>query len=134
MTLTDALERPADYATPIMGAVVVLAPALLVAVLGLASLIGRPLSERGSARAVYAATLVAFLATVAVFVGMLIQDNRHVVIGFGDWVHFGHHDNPDGHYHYSVKFVFDRLSVPFVALTLVLCGTIGAFEIGRAHV
>jgi NAD(P)H-quinone oxidoreductase subunit 5 len=132
MTLTDVLERPADYALPTLGATVVLAPALLVVVLGVASLIGRPLSERGSARAVYAATLIAFIATAGVFIGMLTQDNRHIVIGFGDWVHFGLENTP-GHYHFSVKFVFDRLSVPFVALSLVLCGTIGAFANRYMH-
>src|SRR4029078_1354560 len=37
------------------------------------------------------------------------------------------------HYHFSVKFVFDRLSVPFVILSFVLCGTIGAFANRYMH-
>ena len=37
------------------------------------------------------------------------------------------------HYHFSVKFVFDRLSVPFVILSFVLCGTIGAFASRYLH-
>ena len=32
-----------------------------------------------------------------------------------------------------MKFVFDRLSVPFVILTFVLCGTIGAFASRYLH-
>jgi len=149
MNLSDAFQNNAVYALPTLGAVVVLAPALLVAVLGITSLLGRPLAERTSARAVYATTLIALLATVGVFVLMLVQVNRHVVIGFGDWVHFGHEtagavhhpgdlahapqSAADPHYHFSVKFVFDRLSVPFVALSLVLCGTIGAFANRYMH-
>ena len=37
------------------------------------------------------------------------------------------------HYHFSVKFVFDRLSVPFAILSFVLCGTIGAFADRYLH-
>lgn len=110
----------------LLGTLVVLAPAVLVAVLGAASLIDRPLSERATARAVYLATGVGLLAVLGVLALMLAGHTRHVVIGFGDWVHIGHGD-PDSHYHFSVKFVFDRLSLPFVALSLVLCGTVGAF-------
>lgn len=113
-------------AQTLLGALVIVTPALLVAVLGVSSLFDRPLSETATAWAVYLATGVGLLAAVAVFVLMLSGDTRHVVIGFGDWVHI-----PG--YHFSVKFVFDRLSVPFVALSLGLCGTIGAFATRYMH-
>ncbi|MFO0848470.1 MAG: proton-conducting transporter membrane subunit [Gemmataceae bacterium] len=116
----------------LFGTVVVLAPAVLVAVLGGASLIDRPLTERATARAVYLATGVGLLAALGVLALMLASGTRHVVIGFGDWVHIGQ-AGPDPHYHFSVKFVFDRLSVPFVALALALCGTIGAFANRYMH-
>ncbi len=44
----------------------------------------------------------------------------------GDWV-----DIP--HFHFSVKFVFDRLSVPMAILSFVLSGTIGAFASKYMH-
>jgi NAD(P)H-quinone oxidoreductase subunit 5 len=124
-----------------LGAAVVALPALLVAALGLASLADRRLSERGSARAVSAATGLGLLAAVGVFVLMLATDTRHVVIGLGEWVHIGHAGDPGrppeagdpAHYHFAVKFIFDRLSVPFVILSLVLCGTIGAFAHRYMH-
>lgn len=116
----------------LLGTVVVAAPAVLAAVLGVASLLDRPLSERATARAVYAATTVGLAAAVGVFVLMLASDTRHVVVGLGEWVHIGH-GGPDPHYHFSVKFIFDRLSVPFAALSLVLCGTIGAFATRYMH-
>lgn len=116
----------------LLTAAVVALPAALVAVLGVSSLAGRPLSERATARAVSAATGLAFLAAAGVFVLMLAADSHHVVIGFGEWVHVGHAGD-DPHYHFAVKFIFDRLSVPFVALSLVLCGTIGAFAHRYMH-
>jgi NAD(P)H-quinone oxidoreductase subunit 5 len=115
-----------------LGAAVVGLPALLVAALGVASLADRRLSERGTARATSAATGLALAAAVAVFVLMLTGDTRHVVIGFGEWVHVGGAGDA-AHYHFAVKFVFDRLSVPFVILSLGLCGTIGAFAHRYMH-
>jgi len=115
-----------------LGVVVVAAPSLLVAALGISSLLERPLSERATARAVSLATGLGFLASVGVFVLMLTGDSRHVVIGLGNWVHIDR-AGPEPHYHFSVVFLFDRLSVPFVALSLVLCGTIGAFAHRYMH-
>ena len=60
-------------------------------------------------------------------VAMLVQGTRHVAIDLGDWVVIPHH------YHFSVKFVFDRLSVPFAILSFVLSGTIGAFASKYMH-
>ncbi|HYH69576.1 MAG TPA: proton-conducting transporter membrane subunit [Urbifossiella sp.] len=129
--LFPSLDTPAAVSAA-LGAAVVALPALLVAVLGVASLAGRPLSERATARAVAATTGLALLAAVAVLVHMLATDSHHVVIGFGEWVHIGSHTDA-AHYHFAVKFIFDRLSVPFVALSLVLCGTIGAFADRYMH-
>ena len=115
-----------------LGYVVVAAPAALIAALGLPTLFGRPLTERSAARAVYLSTSIAFLAAIGMFVMMLAFDTRHVVLTAGEWVHIGHsHDAP--HYHFLVKFVFDRLSVPFAALSLALCGTIAAFAQRYLH-
>ena len=45
-----------------------------------------------------------------------------IVSGFGwSWVVLG------DHFHFSVTFLFDRLSIPLTILSYVLCGTIGAF-------
>lgn len=123
------MPEPSSFLTP-LGSVVVLAPAALVLLLGVTSLFDRKLSERWTAWATYLATCLALLAAAGVFVLMLVTGTRHVVVSFGDWVHFG---GSASHFHFSVKFVFDRLSVPFVALSLVLCGTIGAFADRYLH-
>lgn len=120
----------------LLGSLVVAAPAVLVAVLGGSSLLDRKLSERALAQAVYLATAVGLTAAVGVFVLMLVRDDRHVVVDLGNWVHIvtpAHAGGEHAGYHFLVKFVFDRLSVPFVVLSLVLCGTIGAFANRYMH-
>ena len=52
---------------------------------------------------------------------------RHVPLELGDWVVI------PGQYHFSIKFVFDRLSVPMAILSFMLSGTIGAFASRYMH-
>jgi NADH-quinone oxidoreductase subunit L len=111
-----------------LGQVVVTAPAALVAILGVTSLAGRRLSEPVSARVCQSVTAVGFLAALGVLAIMLAGGDRHVVIHLGNWV-----DVPEYHYHFSIKFLFDRLSVPLAILSFMLCGTIGAFAVRYLH-
>ncbi len=102
------------------------APLLLVAVLGVSTLLDRPLSERATALWSQATIVIGLGAAIAVLVHMLASGTRHIPFYLGDWVAIPH-------FHYSLKLVFDRLSVPFVILTFVLCGTIGAFASRYMH-
>jgi NAD(P)H-quinone oxidoreductase subunit 5 len=110
----------------LLGMVVVAAPVLLLAGLGLSSLLDWKLGERTTTRACQAAIVAGLLAAVTILGLMLATDRRHVAILLGDWIAVPH-------YHFSVKFVFDRLTVPFVILSFVLCGTIGAFTSRYLH-
>ena len=74
-----------------------------------------------------AAIVSGLLAAIAVLAAMLILGTRHVAIDVGDWVAIS------DTYHFSIKFVFDRLSVPFAILSFVLSGTIGAFASRYLH-
>src|SRR5262249_39824986 len=65
-------------------------------------------------------------AAVGVLVMMLVEGTRHFVLVTGEWVAVPH-------YHFSVKFVFDRLSVPLMILTFLLCGTVGSFATRYMH-
>jgi NAD(P)H-quinone oxidoreductase subunit 5 len=109
-----------------LGLIVLLAPVVLLAVLGVASLVERPLSEAATGWLVRGTTLAGLLAAVGVLAVMLLQGTRHVTVLTGEWVCVPH-------YHFSVKLVFDRLSVPLVILTFLLCGTIGAFATRYMH-
>jgi NAD(P)H-quinone oxidoreductase subunit 5 len=123
-----------DQLAVLLGTVVVLAPAVLVAVLGLPSLVGTPLTERASDRACRGTIGLGLVAVVGVLGLMLATGDRHVVIDLGNWASIPHAGTGDqAHYHFAVKFEFDRLSVPLVILTFLLCGTVGAFASRYMH-
>ncbi len=112
----------------LLGACVVIAPLLLTGILGLWSLLDRPLGERAIIRCTQAAIVGGLLSAIAMLALMLITGSRHVPIELGEWVSI-----PDLHFHFHVKFVFDRLSVPFAIMTFALVGTVGAFASSYMH-
>jgi NAD(P)H-quinone oxidoreductase subunit 5 len=121
----DAILDPDSWAAA-AGLVALLAPVALAAVLGLASLADDPLTERETQRLVRWTSAAGLLAALGVLGVMLARGTRHVALAAGEWVGIPH-------YHFSVKFVFDRLSVPLVILSFVLCGTIGSFAARYMH-
>jgi NAD(P)H-quinone oxidoreductase subunit 5 len=112
--------------TTVVGLLVVLPPALLLAILGGATLVERPLNERATNRVAQTCVFTALLAAVAILADMLIRGPRYIPIELGHWVQIPHYD-------YELLLVFDRLSVPFAILSLILCGTIGAFASRYMH-
>ena len=131
----------------IFGLLVVASPAALVAVLGIASIIDRPLSERWISLLSKTAMTTGLLASICMLAMMFDVDDRRVPIEVGNWVDLAEHMEtlppvsvgaaPAKHdhdaYHFKFKFEFDRLSIPFVILTFLLCGTIGAFAEKYMH-
>ena len=109
-----------------LGIVVVTLPLFLTIALGMSSLFNRNLSEDRIARVCHWTIVGGLLAAVAILAIMLVSDKKHVPIEIGHWVVIPH-------YHFSIKIVFDRLSVPLVILSLVLSGTIGAFASQYLH-
>ncbi len=112
----------------VLGLIVVVSPVVLLGVLGLVSLLGRQVGERSSAHLTEASVLIGLTAAIAILILMLATGRRHVPIELGNWVVI-----PEQHFHFNLKFVFDRLSVPFTILSFVLCGTIGAFTSRYLH-
>jgi NAD(P)H-quinone oxidoreductase subunit 5 len=102
------------------------APVVLLGILGPTSLVRRPLTEDATGRACFTAMVTGLLSSVAVLILMLAHDTRHESIAIGNWVVIPH-------YHFSVKLIFDRLSVPFVVLSLALCATTAAFATRYMH-
>ena len=129
----------------ILGKTVVVVPVVLVAALGLPTLVGRPLAEHVISRLVQVAMTLGLLAACGVLALMLATGNRHVSIEMGHWVKVEPSDHANAaadsessaqgqsHFHFAFKFVFDRLSVPFVILTFLLCSVIGAFASKYLH-
>ena len=124
------MPEPAQLAYT-LGTVAIAAPFVLVALLGLPSLFGRPLTEQATGRACRWVIAVGLAAVVGVFVTMVGDGGRHVVIDLGNWVSLPTHGHE--HYHFAVKFEFDRLSVPFAALSYLLCGTVASFGVRYMH-
>ncbi len=111
-----------------LGLCVVVSPAALVVLLGVAALIGKALPERSIEHFTYASTVIGLISAIAVLGIMLAVDTRHVPIELGNWVVI-----PQQHFQFHLKFVFDRLSVPFVILSFLLCGTVAAFTSRYLH-
>lgn len=112
----------------VLGVIAVGSPAALLAALAIPPLVGRTLAEVTVSRMTRTAVYAGLLATLAVLGFMLATDTRHVPIELGQWVNL-----ESEHFHFTLKFVFDRLSVPFVIMTYVLCGTISAFAASYLH-
>ncbi len=111
-----------ELALTYLGTTVVASPAALLVAFGVTPLLGIRVSERTISRLTQAAVTIGLLSALAVLGIMLLSGRRHIPIELGDWVVI-----PDQHFHFNLKFVFDRLSVPFTILSFVLCGTVGAF-------
>jgi NAD(P)H-quinone oxidoreductase subunit 5 len=112
--------------TTILALVVPAAPVTLLLFVGLCSLVDRPLSERVLSRSVGAAILTGLLAASGVLLLMLAQGRQHLTVELGRWIFIPH-------FYFSAKLLFDLLSLPFVILSLVLCGTIAAFATKYLH-
>ena len=117
-----------DHASLItlLGLTALAAPVLLLGVLGVSSLLDHKLREETTGKLCQAAIVTGLLAAVAVLALMLLHGTRHEAIQLGEWVGIPH-------YHFAVKLVFDRLSVPFAILSFVLCGTVAAFATRYMH-
>lgn len=112
----------------VLGVCVIATPALLLAVIGIAPIVVRPLSEGAMARWTAGCVTCGLVANLLILASMLITGSRYVPLELGDWVAI-----PGEHFHFHLKLVFDRLSVPFAILTFVLVGTIGAFASRYMH-
>ena len=112
----------------VLGGLTVLAPAFLVAVLGLPGLLGLKLSEKRISFFTSVSVITGVISASSILACMLFTGIRLVEINVGNWSVI-----PEEHFHFTVKFVFDRLSIPFVMMAFVLCGTIGAFARNYMH-
>ena len=106
--------------------VVVGAPLSLVVMLGGAALLDRPWAERIISRAVAFAVGAGLAASVGIALTMMASGQHHLTVEVGNWVGLPH-------FHFSIKLLFDGLSLPFTLLSFVLCGTVGAFTARYLH-
>ena len=112
----------------VLGTAVVASPVLLLAVMGLTLLFNRPLSETATVRLTQTSVLLSLIPAIAILITMLATGIRNVPIEFGNWVTI-----PEQAFHFHLKFTFDRLSIPFLMLSCVLCGVVGEFTRRYLH-
>ncbi len=141
----------------VTGIVVVVSPAALLIMLGLTTLFRYKLSEVAISRFAQTCSITGLIASLCVLAFMLATGVRDVPLEFGNWVSLHHladtSDRADtttglldstpystdsidpnvGDFHLKMKFVFDRLSIPFAVMTFVLCGVIGSFAVKYLH-
>lgn len=112
----------------ICGMLIVASPAVLLVTIGLSLLAGHPMSERGVARLTQMMVSAGTLGAVCMLATLLATGQVRFTLELGRWF-----DLPIEHFHFTIKFLFDRLSIPFVILSLSLCGIIGAFASRYLH-
>lgn len=81
-----------------------------------------PIQERTTNRLALAAILAGLLGSIGIVGLMLISGKQSIVVDLGHWVAL-----PEQHFHFTFEFLFDRLSLPFLILSQVLSGVVGAF-------
>src|SRR6056297_3097140 len=121
MTSTDTIFH-------LLGTAVVASPLLLLAVLGGSALMQRPLGESSMSRLTQASVMFSLVPSIGILVIMLCTGIRNVPCEMGNWVTI-----PEQQFHFHLKFVFDRLSIPFLILSCVLCGVVGEFTRRYLH-
>ncbi len=117
-----------DFTFQLLGTAVVASPLILLAILGVSTLVDRKLSELSISRLTQASVLFSLLPTLAILGLMLATGRRNVPIELGNWVSI-----PEQGFHFHLKFAFDRLSMPFLILACILCGIVGAFTRRYLH-
>ena len=114
--------------TQILGCIAAFSPCLLLLLIGTRLLVGLPMSELRLGNWLKGSVGVSLLASLAVLGIMLATGSRYEALDLGNMVEIH-----DVHFHLHIKFVFDRLSMPMVILSLVLCGTVGSFGLSYLH-
>jgi len=102
------------------------APACLFAAVGAPALANRPLGEGATGVLVHAAFGVALASLLAAGVALELAPEPRVPVDLGEWFHLGH-------YAFRLSLVADRLSLPFGAFAMALCGVVGSFSHRYLH-
>ena len=105
---------------------IVLAPGVVFGVLALLWMLGWTPSERTVSRITGVTFSAGVIALVVVIWKLALTGTSAIVVTFGNW--FAVHD-----YSFPLVLMADRLSVPFLALTVVLSGLIGQFSATYLH-
>lgn len=116
----------ATLALSFLLALIVLLPAGVFAVLGVGWLLGWEPRERAVGRASTICYGVGTVAALLLWLGMALAGRQQVTAYLGSWFELHHHQFP-------LTLVVDRLSMPFVLLSVVLVGVDAVFSVRYMH-
>lgn len=102
------------------------APGALVLVLGMVWLVGGRVSERVLSRGSLAVHALLVVIAGIIYWKMWQADSQTVRVSLGDWFRVAN-------YHFPLTLLLDRLSLPMVAITVLLAGIVGAFSVRYLH-
>ena len=102
------------------------APAVLTAVLGVSAVFHVPVGERATGLLTRGAMLVAFVASLVAIVTYIAGGTEPRVFSFGTWFSSGEHG-------FSFDFLVDGLSLSFALLSTSICGVVAAFSNRYLH-
>ena len=105
---------------------IVFAPGLVFALLSLSWLLGPVPGERGVSAITSGTFSLCALGLCALVLKLAASGSTEVVVTFGNW--FAVHD-----YRFPLVLMADRLSLPFLAMTVALSGLIGQFSFTYLH-
>ena len=106
----------------------VLFPALLLLILGLSALMTIKIRESIVVILTQWSASLSLACAFCVLFFMLGSGERFVTIDIGDWVAIEQEQ-----FHFHIRFIFDRLSIPFLILSLILCLTVATFTRRYLH-
>ena len=101
-------------------------PALLLGLLGGASLLGRPLPERWTARCAATSMMVAFASLLIAFLAYGLTGTGTQLLAYGAW-------STSYRGGIAIEFLVDRLSLAFAALSTAIAGVVSAFSSRYLH-
>lgn len=102
------------------------APALLLALLGVTSIVGRPLPERWTGLATASFMAVSCASLLIGFLGYGLTQKGSQLLSYGTWS-----TSHEGGI--RIEFLVDRLSMAFAALSTVIVGIVSAFSYRYLH-
>lgn len=103
-------------------------PAMLLLALGGAGLLAIRIRESIVVFLTQWSVGLGLFCALGILLEMLRSGQRFVTIDLGDWVSIDQE-----HFHFHIRFIFDRLSIPFLVLSLVLCLTVATFTRRYLH-
>lgn len=105
-----------------------ISPFVLVLFLGMVALAGLETSEETVSRFTFVSIFSGLVSTIGLVIAFSLGSQAEIPVELGHWVNL-----PEQHFHFHIKLLLDKLSLPFLLLVYLLCGVISAFTSRYLH-